>query len=162
RDLQQLVGPNVTVHLSIQRGDRRVTEVVTEKNFAEYSGYATPALYVQGKALIGGEDGLDGVDGIGKMAAQKICAHWPGVAEMVLAIRSEGEAAIPRELSRFRKKLLAFAEPGSDGLAIFKRNMRLMSLMKPEALPAPVDPRKTDPAVNRALFETLCDRLGFA
>lgn len=158
QDLMQLIGPNIIFHRFVPapQGQSR-TDTIVEKNFAEYTGYPTVRTFVQGKAMIGGEDNLDGVDGIGKAGAQTILNTFPDVETMLEHISNGGE--VPKGLGRYRKKLLAFADFGSEGRAIFERNMRLM-LLDPRLFPEH-EILKTDPVVNRPAFEDFCEQMAF-
>lgn len=162
KDLLQLVGPNVCVYRIITK-TRGMTEtvVVTERNFEEHTGYATPIAFVQGKAMIGGEDGLDGVSGVGKSCAENLLREFSDVASALAQIEHSGEQAIPKSLSRFKKKLEAFAAADSEGRETFRRNFRLMWLGK-GALPEAESPWKSDPELNIAALVKLCQELGFA
>lgn len=156
RDLIQLVGPNVAWEDCARR-----REMVTSHTFAEATGYETPTAYVQGKALMGdASDNLKGVDGIGEKAAPLILAEFGSVPTAVKMIRAGGEAVIPPSLSRWRKHLMALAEPNSSGYATFIENVRLM-MLDPKFMPTPEGLSTSVNKFDAEGFTKFCEELTF-
>lgn len=120
KDLLQLVGPHVSWT------DPRSGRLVTHESFTEETGFADTRAYVQAKALIGGDDNIKGVDGVGEKCAQALLAEYGTVEDAIVKLRRK--PSLPAALSRFAKKLDAFvAEPGG-GVDIWLMNMKLMDL----------------------------------
>lgn len=125
------------------------------KTFYEYTGYETPAAFVEGKALQGdSSDAVTGVGGIGEKGAPLFLAQWKSVHGFFQAV-DDGRAG------KLGKKHADFGNPELPGRAIFERNMNLMD-WKRSRKPTPGEIVTTPGAVDVANFELLCQRLAFA
>lgn len=162
RDLLQLVKPGVDWYNPIRLPGGRLPTMlrVNYETFAEDTGYDSPVSFVKGKALLGDKsDNLEGVAGIGKKAAPLVVRAWPDMRDLIQDVRMRGDAAIPAELSRYKKKLKDFA---SDETAQrrFIRNYQLMRLT-PSFIPAVEGLRETHMPYARNHLEMLCKEYGF-
>lgn len=158
RDLIQCVSPHVYWK------DPKTDRTVTHHNFAEETGFNDTAAYIQGKALIGDTgDHLKGVDGVGEKCAQLLLAEFGDTLNAVMAIR-EGKP-LPASLSRFNKKLTAFAgvlgEFASEGLQTYLANIQLMDL-NAASVPKAEGLRNVEGLLSKARFAALCEELHFA
>jgi len=147
KDWLQMVGPSVTWYDPIR--NRRVDE----SNFLEFTGYFTPAGFVQGKALTGdNSDNISGVGGIGDKGAPLFIAEYGSVKEFLKRF----DAGEFKKLPAARQRL---ASP--EGRAVFERNLKLMDWSLSRR-PEPGEVISTPAVVDVAGFETLCQRLAFA
>lgn len=164
RDLLQLVTPQVDWLNPIKLPGGKSPKLlrVDAEYFADLTGYETPQAFVQGKALLGdASDNLKGVDGIGEKAAPLVVKHWGTVGACVKDLRENGEAAIPKPLSRYRKKLLALADPENrEQLERYKLNIRMMWL-SPRTLPPVEGEKDIAPIFDAEAFTDICLELGF-
>lgn len=156
RDLLQLVNAN-TFWLDPIREHR-----VTANEFTDYTGYADPIAFLQGKALKGDvSDNISGVGGLGEKAAALILRDFGSVGRMLALYEVEGEAIVEGELARFRKKIVDFCNNTNGGRDIFKRNMRLMQLVDPRGFPQPENLKVQHQAIDADGFASLCEELAF-
>jgi len=160
KDLLQLVGPNVTWHNPINYKVGKPTyRTVTENDFADTLGYATPLRFVQGKALRGdASDNLAGVGKIGEKTALQILDHWGSVKEMVKDVRMRKKDAIPSHI-RAKKPLTDFAE-SAVAIDRFKHNMRMMNLLGDD-IPTPEGLKVVQGDLNPELLKKVCEEHGF-
>lgn len=162
RDLWQLVGPRCDWYTPVRRPNGDLPKVVRLRagEFAEVTGYEDATAYVQGKALLGdASDNLKGVTGIGEKAAPLILNHWGSVSAAIKDMRERGADAVPKHLSRYRKKLLTFAE-SQEEIDRFKRNIKLMALTQ-KAIPEPIDKKDLFGRYDEEKFQALCDHHSF-
>lgn len=134
---------------------------VDVNNFEAVTGYKTPVLFSQSKALAGdGSDNIPGVAGIGEKAIPLIFKEWGGVAKLfayadgliAAGAREFDKANLPPELSFWRKKLSEFCF--GDGRAVFKRNMQLMNLLSKRH-------RGTEIIKNQVILKSAFNESGF-
>ncbi|MBV6635052.1 MAG: hypothetical protein KI788_03985 [Mameliella sp.] len=161
KDMWQLVGPNVAWHNPINyKHGAPTVRTLTHEAFPEATQYATPMAFLEGKALRGdASDNLPGVGGIGEKGAIMALDHWGSVKGMIMRLRQEGEDAVPKHLSRYRKKFLAFAND-KDAIKRFAENKRMMDLINPIA-PEAEGKRVINPAPSKDKLVAICDELGF-
>ncbi|OAB55683.1 hypothetical protein AY600_02065 [Phormidium willei BDU 130791] len=157
KDLLQLVDRGVDWYDPIKENR------VTHGDFAEYTGYANPQQFVQGKALHGDpSDNLKGVGGIGEKAAPLLLQEFGTVRDFIKRFREEGESCIPDSLSRYRSKLIKFANNEDGGCDRFKENFRLMCLLSPETFgPKPEKLTRQQQPFDAEGFEDFCAELAF-
>jgi DNA polymerase-1 len=156
KDWIQLVDENVTWDDPIR--DRRVTPA----NFLEFTGYATPAAFVQGKALVGDDsDNITGIPGFGDITAQLFMARWKHVPSFFQAVTDGTYTPMTRASKKAKtlhpEELLNSAE----GREQFMRNVKLMDLKRSRKV-EPGELISTKPEPNPEGFLTLCERLSFA
>lgn len=162
RDLLQLVKPGVDWLNPIRLPGGKTPKLlrVTDESFEEDTEYANADKFVLGKALLGDKsDNLDGIEGIGKKAAPLVVSLFPSLRSMIDDIKLRGDAAIPKELSRYKKKLKDFvaSEEAQRRLA---RNFRLMRLTS-KWIPEPLDMRVTRMPFDGEAFKNECKKFGF-
>lgn len=127
---------------------------VTLGEFAEYTGYASPAAFVEGKALQGDtSDNIKGVGGIGAKGAESLLAEW-GSVDAFLTAYELGKAG------KLGKRLQEFADNTNGGIERFRENIRLMDLRgaytpKPERLTV------QSSSYNPDEFMRVCEELAF-
>lgn len=154
-DWLQLVGPNVAWFDPVRE------YFCDESTFEEFTGYVSPIAFLQGKALVGDTgDNIPGVPGIGEKAAPLILEEF-GSVSMLLNQHQQDGFELPQSLSRYRKKIADFAEPGSEGRRIFKKALSLMALKKCPCRPPVQDQRKIHKPLNREKFEDFCHEFAF-
>lgn len=162
RDLLQLVMSGVDWYNPIRLPGGKLPKMlrVTHETFEEDTGYESPVAFVKGKALLGDtSDNLDGIAGIGKKAAPLVVRAWPDMRDLIQDVRLRGDAAIPAELSRYKKKLKDFAAD-ETAQRRFIRNYQLMRLTT-SFIPTPDGLREMHTPYARNHFETLCKEYGF-
>jgi 5'-3' exonuclease len=134
RDWIQLLRPGVT--WQDHRDDSRT---VTLQNLMDKTGYQTPYAFLEGKCLQGdSSDVIQGVGGIGEKGAPEFIAEFGSVREFWR--RCDSGEFVPK-----KKAHINLASP--DGRAAFKRNFRLMQLLKVAA------PDKKDVVVAPGRFD---------
>lgn len=115
---------------------REEGKTITYLDFEAKTGFATPVLFSQAKAVLGdSSDNIKGIDGIGEKCLPLLFKYYrsiPGFFEGAnihakLCQPSFEKGELPEELSRWRTKLNEFAF--GNGLQVFKRNMQLMNLL---------------------------------
>lgn len=149
RDWLQLVSPSTMWVDPI----RNLT--VTYRTFESFTGYATPAAFVEGKCLQGdNSDKVPGVGGIGKDGAKKLLAEYGSVEGFLKAFNSGG-------IKKPGKRLTDFATNAKGGLDRFKENRRLMCLTDPSIFPKAEKLTVTRGEFNPDAFRTLCEDLAF-
>lgn len=131
KDWLQLIGPEVTWYDPREDG-----RLVTIGDFAEKTGYASPVLFSQAKAILGDtSDNIKGVDGVGEKCLTLLLKHYGSIPKFIQSANAHQDTArrgfekgdLPDDLNRWRGKLNDFAF--GDGLNVFKRNMQLMNLL---------------------------------
>lgn len=137
-----------------------VKETVSHVSFETYTGYEDPYQFLQEKALIGDKsDNINGVKGIGKVAAQAILAHY-GNVQTLLAENSFIWSPPTPELRKFGKKIMDFIDPiDTSGRTIFYRNMDLMNLIDTKVDIASAKMSRT--RLDDAAFHNFCDTFVF-
>jgi 5'-3' exonuclease len=153
KDWLQLVGPNVVWRdVVADRGER----VVRLANFEEVTGCATPAQFVEVKALSGDSgDSVPGVGGIGKKGAIEFVQKYGTFREFLEGVsitKTIDFKALPkkyRDLVVDEEKAIAF-----------QRNIDLMDLRAP-VRPAPVGMRLDAGEPDAEKFRRLCELLLF-
>lgn len=101
---------------------------VTSANFSEFTGYATPAQYLQGKSLVGdGSDSIGGIDRIGEKTAPKILNAF-GSVDAFFTAADTGQVDLTKTVFR------NLAAP--EGRDVYFRNMRLMDFSQAPPLTA--------------------------
>lgn len=151
-DWLQLVGDLVTWVDPIR------DQVVTPKNFVEFTGYATTRAFLEGKALQGDAGDLgpgSGVGGIGEKGALELITKYGSVADFLL--NAPAEIAFGRKMP---KKWIDFAANTTGGHTIFERNMALMDL-NPTVMPSPEKINLWRGEYNEEQFIDLCAELAF-
>lgn len=156
QDWLQLVGPNVSWFDFVR--DRKVDQ----SNFLEFTGYFTPAAFVQGKALVGDtSDNIPGVPKLGDKGAALFLAKFKSVEEFWRQVDSGEHVPATRKsktaTSVHPEEFLASPE----GRALFKRNMALMDF-KQSPTPAPGELIVVAKPPEPEKFLHLCERLAFA
>lgn len=139
---------------------------VSNRNFAEFTGYLTTQYFVEGKALQGdGSDTIPGVGGIGKKGAPDF-VHFYGGVETFLTLADEDKLPkkLPKVVSRFANNEIPppskkYGEllPVRDA---YYRNMKLMDLRN-VARPPSGDMNMVNSKLNIPKFEELCGELAF-
>lgn len=151
KDWIQLVGKNVIWK------DFANKRVITEKNFEEMTGAATPRQFVEIKALAGdGGDNIGGVGGIGEKGAIEFLKTYGSFNEFLNRVTLEKTI----DINSLPKKFRALIEDESKAI-IFDRNIRLMDLRTPHR-PKPEGLNIDRGAPGIAGFRIFCDRLLFA
>jgi len=156
KDWLQLVQEDVEWFDPIR--DRRVTTA----NFFEFTGYMTPAEFVEGKCLQGDtSDNIPGIYKLGETTAQQLLARWKTIerffAEVDAGTYKPATRASATAKTKHPEELLA----SDEGRALFRRNVQLMDMRhcrKPEQGEMVI---QAAPG-NRAAFLELCGRLSFA
>lgn len=147
RDWIQLVRPGVT-----WRDHRDDAKVVTSANFFDKTGFPSPYAYLEGKCLQGdSSDVIPGVGGIGEKGAPEFIAEFGSVRKFWQ--RCDSGEFVPK-----KKAHINLASP--EGRAAFKRNFRLMQLLKvgqPDKKDVQVVPGKVD----ADKFAEVCEELAF-
>lgn len=162
RDLIQLVAPNICWSNPNMGPNGKPPKLllVTHESFAEDVEYEDPTSYVKGKAFLGdNSDNIKGVEGIGEKAAPLVVKTWPDLSEMVDDINLRSDAAIPKSLSRYKKKLKTFAS-SKVAQRDFLKAFRMMRLT-PKYIPEPDRHRVVQTAFNAASFRKHCEECGF-
>lgn len=155
KDWLQMVGPGASWFDPIR--DRRCDYF----NFLEFTGYATTAAFVQGKALQGdNSDNVPGIAGLGEKGAQLFLAKWKDVNEFLLACE-EGQHQPAQRGKRSKSLHPEQILASEEGRAIFERNVKLMDL-KLSRKPEPGELIVNHGAANVEGFTLLCERLAFA
>ncbi|MCL2874691.1 MAG: 5'-3' exonuclease [Betaproteobacteria bacterium] len=144
-DWIQLVRPNVT-----WMDHRNDAKVVTVGNLMDKTGFPTPYAFLEGKCLTGdSSDVIPGVGGIGDKGAPEFIAEFGSV-------RKFWQRCDSGEFAPKRKAHCNLASP--EGRAAFKRNFRLMQLLKvaaPDQKDVRVTPGKFDADKLAEVFEEL-------
>lgn len=135
QDWLQLVNDEVDWYDPREEG-----KFVTAADFKTFTGCDSIGQFLQRKALEGdSSDNIKGVDGIGEKAIDLIFSNWGGIPQLMKWVTTGtsfpgpdglfNKGELPAELSRWRKPMsnLCYG-PGMD---VFKRNMKLMSLVGP-------------------------------
>ncbi len=136
-------------------------ETVTDKTFEEYTGYKHAMQFVAEKCLVGdSSDNITGVSGIGVKCAPLILHHYGYPGYMIDEIRAAGDDWSPpiKELNRYKKKLMELAADGSEGEAIFHRNVKLMNLLD---VKKPSNLEMIHQDLDEYGFEEFCHSLAF-
>jgi DNA polymerase-1 len=179
QDWIQLLRPGVS-----WRDMRDDSRIVNLSNLFDKTGYASPFSFLEGKCLQGdGSDYISGVGGIGKDTAPTFIAEHGSVSKFWRSCDDgsfkpttraqvslwKGESPLSRndwaatytgdgtDKKEFEKHMKRW--PG-QGRAIFRRNFRLMQLLKvdaPKKQDLNVDPGK----FNREVFREVCEELSF-
>lgn len=128
--------------------------------FYEQTGYATPAEFLEGKALQGdSSDSIPGIPGVADKTAVKFIAEHRSVQAFFDKVDA-GTYTPKARASKTAKSLTPeqiLASP--EGRQTFQRNMNLMDLRTPRVPFGEV--QRTEGALNPIAVRTLCDRLGF-
>lgn len=127
KDWLQMVSDDVSWYDPREEG-----QLITAQDFHSKTGFPNVVQFSQAKAILGdSSDNIPGVDGLGEKAVTNLFNLFGGVSKFVQAAQAHGrefeKGELPEELSRFRKKLNAFAF--GDQMEVFKRNMQLMNLL---------------------------------
>lgn len=146
QDWLQLVRPNVTWFDPIR--DRRVSVA----NFYDFTGYANPRAFVQGKALHGDTgDNVPPVGGIGEKGAPLVLATFRDMDNFF--------SLTTTQVADKSKALRELHTPA--GRAKYDLNMKLMDLSQArKPLPGEMIIKKNPADPDK--FELLCKRLAFA
>lgn len=138
---------------------------VNHNNFPEYTGYATPEMFLDGKALIGdNSDTIPGVGGIGEKGAPDFINQYGGVRAF-LKLADEGR--LPKKLPAAEKRLAENTAPNPSkkyGAMLpardaYERNMKLMDLRNKEKPTGAI--HSVRGKYNRFRFEDICAELAF-
>jgi 5'-3' exonuclease len=147
RDWIQLVRPGVT-----WRDHRDDAKVITHATIFDKTGFPSPYAFLEGKCLQGdSSDVIPGVGGIGEKGAPEFIAEFGSVRKFWQ--RCDSGEFVPK-----KKAHINLASP--EGRAAFKRNFRLMQLLKvaqPDKKDVLVVPGKFD----ADKFAEVCEELAF-
>lgn len=147
RDWIQLVRPGVT-----WRDHRDDTKIITAATIFDKTGFPSPYAFLEGKCLQGdSSDVIPGVGGIGEKGAPEFIAEFGSV-------RKFWQRCDSGEFTPKKKAHINLASP--EGRAAFKRNFRLMQLLKvsqPDKADVQVIPGKFD----ADKFAEVCEELAF-
>lgn len=150
RDWQQLVRENV-VWL-----DHRDQSRVSAKNFAEKTGHADRFQFSQAKALQGdASDNIPGVGQIGEGRAKILLSTWGSVDAFLND--PDPEQTLGKKLPKYFSDFRTLPERQE----IYKRNLRLMDLTNPRALPKTENLRSVKGKYDEDAFKDVCAELGF-
>lgn len=128
-------------------------DLIRPRSLLDRTGFITPFNFLEGKCLQGDtSDVIPGVGGIGEKKAPEVVAEFGSVRRFWQAVDSGLCAPRYKHLQR-----LASAE----GRAIFRRNFRLMQLLRVEK-PNPADVKVDKGQLNREKFEDVLLELGFS
>jgi len=154
QDWLQLVSPHVTWFDPIRN------RTVAPENFLEFTGYYTPAAFVQGKALVGdNSDNVPGIDGLGDKGAALFMAEWKSLGAFYTAMK----AGTPPKTRKSKTAASLHPEQilaSPEGKAIIARNLALMDMNR-APLPKPGDLVVIKKPADVAKFLMLCERLAF-
>jgi len=159
KDWIQLVNRNVTWFDPIR--DRKCTRNTIE----DLTGFASPADFLQGKALIGDtSDNIPGIDGIGPKAAPLIMQEFGGVEGLFEAFNTHGEldkkaGTLPESMSRYRKKINAFCS-SQELRDRYDLNIKLMNLLDVQLSMSDLTTVQSEP--NMLAFREFCEYHAFA
>lgn len=156
KDWLQLVGPDVEWFDPIR--DRRCSP----ENFLEFTGYHTPAEFVDGKCIQGDAgDNVTGIAGMGAKSAQEFLATWHTVNNFFVECDHNGHVPKSRKsktaTSLHPEQILASPE----GRAMYARNVFLMDMSHCRK-PVPGEVVVTAGKGDREKFLHFCERLAFA
>lgn len=164
KDMIQLVRPGVHWQRPITKtkhGKISLTRV-DDEDFAEQLGYENPRGYLLGKLMIGdSSDKIGDIKGIGDKAAPMIVKHWGGsLSKMIKDVRENDADAIPKSLSRYRKKIIDFCNDPAE-IKRIARDYKLMQLLDVSKIPEPINSRFIWRGLNKGNLQKLCDEFGF-
>lgn len=146
-DWLQLIRLNVEWHDSLDRKN-----VIRARNFFDKTGYKTPFNFLEGKCLQGdSSDVVPGVGGIGEKGAPEFVAEFGSVRRFWQAV--DTGAFVPTKKAHQR---LA----SEEGRAIFRKNFRLMQLLRVQK-PDPSAVQVDRGACDKDAFQDVCFELGF-
>lgn len=133
---------------------------VNQSCFVASVGWNNVVQFSQAKAVLGdSSDNIKGPDGLGEKAFAMIVHHWGGIPGLIKWSQSfpagktefvKGE--LPADFNRHRKAMSNFCF--GEGLAIFKRNMKLMNLLGPRH-------RSTEILDKQVILKTSFDEAAF-
>lgn len=147
KDWIQLVRPGVT-----WMDHRDDDKVVTLANIFDKTGYPSPYAFLEGKCLQGdSSDVIPGVGGIGEKGAPDFIAEFGSVRKFWQ--RCDSGEFVPK-----KKAHINLASP--EGRAAFKRNFRLMQLLK-VTQPNQKDVQVTPGKFDAEKFAEVCEELAF-
>jgi 5'-3' exonuclease len=127
--------------------------VIRARNFFDKTGYKTPFNFLEGKCLQGdSSDVVPGVGGIGEKGAPEFVAEFGSVRRFWQAV--DNGAFVPTKKAHQR---LA----SEEGRAIFRKNFRLMQLLRVQK-PDPTKVQIDRGAFDKDAFQDVCFELGFA
>lgn len=154
-DWRQLISERVMWFNPI--GGPRTKQIarITHHTFKEYTGYDTPWMFVQAKALTGDQgDNIPGVGGLGDKAAEFIFEKFGSVQGMLNEANTNREA-----FESLHKKYRSFVD-SEEKIEAYRRNLRLVWLNHP-GLPAAKKPRIIKGSYDADKFADLCGELAF-
>lgn len=158
KDWLQLVDENVRWH----DFSRKLT--ISHANFAQFTGFESSRLFVQGKAMMGdSSDNIPGVGGLGEKTAVAFAEHFGSVKKFLEYLEANPDFPkedLPAGLRRARKKLLDFAQDEAK-LTAFKRNLLLMDLCAAKRFVNEGDFRIVRGEKDMDEFQKLCEELHF-
>jgi 5'-3' exonuclease len=148
KDWLQLVKPNVSWFDPVH------DKFCSTSDFEVMTGFKTPDLFVQAKALTGdASDNIKGVGGIGEVNAAKLLKAY-GSADTFLKMYDQGKIAadsLPKAWHNFAKD--------AEKRQAFIRNRKLMTLCVP--VPGIKDSIITKGKFSRDDFKSMCENLAF-
>tara|TARA_B100002049_G_scaffold236889_1_gene225058 strand:+ start:130 stop:1062 length:933 start_codon:yes stop_codon:yes gene_type:complete len=157
RDWIQLVRPNCAWMNA--RDDNY--KFVHHETFLDLTGYATPAAFLQGKALQGdNSDNIHPVGMLGEQKAAELLAEFGSVPAFVKAYNG-GELAgqkIPKPYRDLAENKPCPKHEHVGRLDVFKRNFKLMNL---QTDPTGLQLQVGNPKPDMDAFERLCRELNF-
>lgn len=160
KDWCQLVDTNVSWYCP--RTDRHCNY----SNFEEFTGFDTPARFVDAKSLTGdGSDNIPGVGGIGDKGVADFLDKYDSVKHFMT---SNQKGLLPEKLPAAWRRLADNKAPNDSkkygvmepAFKAFVRNKKLMNLMN-DWKPAKKDFVMTSGDWNSANFQELCEDLSF-
>ncbi len=141
-------------------------KICTIDNFAEMTGYATTAQFLDGKALQGdGSDTIPGIGGIGEKGAPEFLMQYESV-ENFFKLADEGK--LPEKLPAPLKRLAENTAPNPSkkyGVMLpardaYYRNMKLMDLRNVQS-PSDAIRKTVKGTFNKDKFAEICEELAF-
>lgn len=144
-DLLQCVNENtIFVHARANKDGER--QVVDMENFVEETGFSSPHIYIQGKAISADDtDDIAGVHGIGLPTASKISKGHGSIQGFF----EDVDQGLHKPKGVVQNRL------NEEGRAVFERNMQLMDLSRaPQFLPDARFSKRAQPSFQAAM-ETL-------
>lgn len=147
QDWIQLIRPGVK-WIDPRQDDRKVTVA----NLFDKTAYKTPYAFLEGKCLMGDtSDVVPGVGGIGEKGAPEFIAEFGSVREFWR--RCDAGEFVPKKVAH--KNLSS-----PEGRMRFKRNFKLMQLLKPQ-LPAQENCKRFGRHFDSEAFAKVCEDLAF-
>jgi len=131
-------------------------------NFLEFTGYHSPAAFVDGKCLQGdSSDNVSGIEGLGEKGAALLLAQWGSVQRFFDAVDAGTHVPKARKSKNATSPHPEQVLASPEGRARFARNLALMDLSRARK-PEPGELILTKAPADADRFTLLCERLAFA